>query len=86
MNTDTTAPESTPRSNAAGPAPLATAAQLADPGHPHHAAYNWGKFFAIMATGLAIAAPIAGIYGNPKIAASITGASQVLGSLQSAYN
>ena len=35
----------------------ATAAELADPTHPSHAAFNWGKFLAIFAFALQIAAP-----------------------------
>ena len=65
---------------------ITTPEQLADPTHPSHAAFHWGRFFAILAAALAVAAPAVQIAtGDSRIGAAITGAEQVLGPLSKGF-
>jgi hypothetical protein len=66
------------------PATPPTAAQLSDPAHPAHTAFNWGRFFAILAVSLQIAAPLIEP-NNAKVQAAITGATPLLGELSTAF-
>ena len=66
---------------------IITPEDLQQPTHPAHAAFHWGRFFAMLAAALAVAAPEVNVFNgnNLKIGAAITGAEQIFGTLSQGF-